>query len=352
MAFKKAEATKRWARVQTYGPAGSGKTRTLMLLAQEFSDRLKAAGKPHRIAVVDTEHQRSESEVLIGFDFDVEHCCGFAEMAAAVEAFDPTVYGALVVDSLSPPWDSIQDAQGIIKTKIGTTRFDQWRKIKTPWREFIAQLGGLDAHVLLTARQGTEYKTTVDENGQENMTAVGFKAKAENETAYEAGTLLRMEVVKQQMGPEEFGLHKAFVEKCDAPGLVHSVFSFRKNDSIEDDQAAVAKAFAPLFETFTGRNGETKQPSPLPSDAVHNDGLLLAERDAQAEQNEKTSEELLLVYTVRIKQAESKDALQAIWKEAGADKKAKRIMPQAYTQLSTLKDQRKAELERTVSDES
>ena len=352
MAFKKAEATKRWARVQTYGSAGSGKTRTLMLMAQEFSDRLKAAGKPHRIAVVDTEHKRSESEVLIGFDFDKEDCVGFAEMVKAVEGFGSSSHGVLVIDSLSPAWESLQDAQDIVKTKANTVRFDQWKKIKAAWKEFIAYLDGLEAHVLLTARQGNEYKTVTRENGQEELITVGYKAKVENETAYEAGTLLRMEVVKQQMGAEEFGLHKAFVEKCDAPGLIHSVLSFRKNESLQDDQQAVAEALAPLFETFTGTNGEATEKPKMPSDGVHSDGTLLAEREAQAEAAEATSEDLLLTYTVKIKQAKEIKELQAVWAEVTAAKKRKELMPQAHKQLSTLKDQRKAELERTVSDES
>lgn len=346
MAFKKAEATRRWARIYFYGGSGSGKTRTALLMAQEFSDRLKTAGKPHRIALIDTEHHRSESEVLIGFDFDVAHCESFSTLDNEVHGFDPTQYGVLVIDSHSPAWSSIQDAKEIVKTSLGTTRFDQWRKIKSPWREHVADLDSVAAHVLTTARQGMDYQEVTDSDGSKSLNAVGYKANVEKDTPYEMGMLIRMEAVKQQMGEDEFGVRKAWVEKCNVPGLIGDVKRFRKLATLADDQKAVAEAFAPLFEWFTG--GEDAG-GYSPTASMQTDAERLLERDEQRETTTHESAELVTQYAAQMQLTQAMAGLETIWKTIQADSPHKKSGPKRltvadYKDLGKIKDSRKSEL--------
>src|SRR6516162_7353611 len=111
--FHKPTASKAALKLALYGPAGSGKTFTALLLAEGLA---KHTGK--RIAFCDTEHGTSfyGQEVAQrtvhaeAFDFDVIYSKSITEVLAAVRDLDPNIHGVVVIDSITHIWESCKNA--------------------------------------------------------------------------------------------------------------------------------------------------------------------------------------------------------------------------------------------------
>src|SRR5262245_52445259 len=120
--FTKPTSLKSALKMALYGPAGSGKTFTALLLAEGLA---RYAGR--RVAVLDTEQGTAFYSQAVprrkahpeAFDFDVLHTRSVTEALAALHAVDPGVYGAVVVDSVSHLWDACRNAYGGKLTRHG-----------------------------------------------------------------------------------------------------------------------------------------------------------------------------------------------------------------------------------------
>src|SRR5271165_2638042 len=106
-AFTKPRSLKAALKLAFYGPAGSGKTFSALLVAEGLAQQ---AGK--RIAYCDTEQgtafyaqevpqRRVHPEA---FDFDALYTKSITEVLAAVRDLDVAAYGVLVIDSISHLW--------------------------------------------------------------------------------------------------------------------------------------------------------------------------------------------------------------------------------------------------------
>lgn len=345
VAFEKAVAEMTWARFGLYGMTGSGKSWTGMLLAEELSKRLKAKGKPHRIAFIDAEEQR-RSDILVraGFDFDRQFAAGFKETLEAVQIFNPETHGVLFVDSMSVPWGTLQDSDEWQKTKAGTNSFEQWKPIKRAWQGLIAELHNLNAHVGMTFRQGSEYQDIPNDKGVMQKIVVGFKATAEKDTPYGLGLLMRMEVNKQQLGQEEFGIRKAFIEKCDVQGLGSDIFRFRSHKTLDEDRVVVAETFGAWLDVMDG-SGSVQTYSPQA--AAKNDAALLLEQAEAKKSLEAASDGIMEQYKAQLLMLTEVGGLKALWTTIQKDSPRKpggRLTPEHYRTLGKIKDTRKGEL--------
>ena len=102
-AFQRPQALKAALKMALYGPAGSGKTFTALLLAEGLA---KHTGK--RIAFCDTEHGtafygREVPQRRVhpqAFDFDVLYSRSITEVVSAVRNLDLSTHGVLVIDRL------------------------------------------------------------------------------------------------------------------------------------------------------------------------------------------------------------------------------------------------------------
>lgn len=194
--FRKAKAEQAALKIGLYGAQGSGKTFTSLLIAEGLAQR---TGK--RIAFVDTEHGTDfycknvpERQVHPeAFDFDALYTRSLTEVIESVKGLDPSEYAVVVLDSITHIWEAAKAAHSGKETKIGTIPFQAWAKIKRPYKDLMAYLLASPMHVLILGRQGIEYET--DEESDE-LKAVGFKMKAEGETAYEPHILMRMESIR------------------------------------------------------------------------------------------------------------------------------------------------------------
>ena len=344
VAFEKAVAENTWARFGAYGETGSGKSFTGMMLAEALSKRLKAAGKPHRIALIDTEQGRSDILVRAGFDFDRIHVEGFKEAEEAAHILNPATHGVCFIDTMSVPWSTLQDSDEWKKTPAGTNSFEQWKPIKRAWQALIAYLSNQPMHLGMTFRQGAQYQDIPNDKGVLQKVTVGFKASSEKDTAYGLGLLIRMEVNKQQMGAEEFGIRKAFIEKCDIEDLEKDIFRFRKQKALDTARAAVMEAFKPWLDVMDG-SGKVRTYSP--EAAAKNDAGVLIEQAEAKKALEDASTGIMEQYKAQLLMLTDVAGLKALWTTIQKDSPRKpggRLTPEHYRALGKIKDTRKGEL--------
>lgn len=194
--FRKAKAEQSALKMGMYGPPGSGKTLTSLLIAEGL-----AAISKKRVAYVDTErgtdfYCKAVKERLIHpaeFDFDALYTRSLIEALNAVKALKPAEYDVVVIDSITHLWEAAIAAYSGKQTSIGSIPMNAWGKIKKPYKELINYLLSSPMHVIFCGRQGTVF---AEDPETEELKAVGLKMKAEGETPYEPHILIRMEVIR------------------------------------------------------------------------------------------------------------------------------------------------------------
>lgn len=193
--FRKAKAEQAALKMGVYGPPGSGKTFTTLLLLEGLALH---SGK--RVAYVDTEHGTDFYAEYVperkihpqAFDFDALYTRSLTEVLRECQKLDPSVYCGVALDSITHLWEAAIAAYGGNKTRAGTIPMHAWGGIKKPYKELMHWALNTPLHVFILGRQGNEY----GEDDQGELKNVGVKMKAEGETAYEPHVLLRMEAHK------------------------------------------------------------------------------------------------------------------------------------------------------------
>lgn len=214
--FRKAKAEQAALKVGVYGPPGSGKTFSTLLFAEGLANLI---GK--RIAYGDTErgtdfYCQTVAERKVhpnAFDFDALYTRSLTEMLNEIRALDTSVYGVVVVDSITHLWEAARLAYAGRTTKAGTIPFHAWGAIKKPYKDLMSFLLNSPMHVFILGRQGNDFE---EDEASGEMKKVGVKMKAEGETAYEPHILLRAEMVKDKSGN---GTPTMFAEK-DRTGIL------------------------------------------------------------------------------------------------------------------------------------
>jgi hypothetical protein len=295
-AFTKPQPLKAALKIAMFGAAGSGKTFTSLLLAEGLA---RHSGR--RVAVCDTEQgtafygqevpQRSVHPAA--FDFDVLHSRSITEVLGAVRSLDPARYGVLVVDSITHLWDACKAAYTGRTNRNGAIPFQAWTAIKKPYRELMHLLLSTPMHILICGRQGVEYG---EDEATGELAALGYKMRAEGETAYEPDLLLRLEQHRPKR--KQAAVPTAFVEK-DRTGLL-------AGKSIEWPQFDnVAKPLLPLLAT-------AQIAAPTEDEVGMQDAEALAKEEAE---RTRQSAELAESYMGRFGEADGPDALQCIGRE-------------------------------------
>ena len=312
--FRKAKAEQAALKMGIYGPPGSGKTFTSLLLAEGL-----AAANKKRIAYVDTEHGTDFYCKAVptrqvhpeAFDFDAVYTRSLTEITTAVKELKSEEYGVIVLDSVTHLWEAARAAYNGRTTSAGTIPMQAWGKIKKPYKDLIAFLLSSPMHVIMCGRQGTEYAT--DEETEE-LKAVGLKMKAEGETPYEPHILIRMEAIKPRK-TNETAIIIAYAEK-DRTGILSG------------------KSFAnPTFDTICkplmGLLGDTQAQLQTEDAAAAVDADALAAADKERETG---SAALLLQFSSKIGLAADAKSLKAVGGEITKELKAK-MMPQDVATL-------------------
>lgn len=157
--FRKAARQAQKLRLALDGPAGSGKTFTSLRLAFALGPR---------VAVIDTEHERSalyHRETIDGSPWEFELCTLPShdpdEYVAALDDAAAGGFDVVIIDSLSHAWDGVGGAldqvdQLASESKSGNT-FSPWREVTPKHRRLIEAILACPIHVIATLRSKTEY---------------------------------------------------------------------------------------------------------------------------------------------------------------------------------------------------
>lgn len=294
--FAKPTPLKAALKIALFGPAGGGKTFTALLIAEGLAQH---TGK--RIAYCDTEqgtafYSQDVPERHVhpsAFDFDVLHSRSITEVLAAIRGIDPAKYGVIVIDSITHLWDACKAAYSGKVNRNGAIPFQAWTAIKKPYRELMHRLLSLPIHVLICGRQGVDYG---EDEATGELTNLGYKMRAEGETAYEPDLLLRLE---QQRGKrKESAAPIAHVEK-DRTGILAG-------------KAIAWPTFDNVAKPLLGLLGATQVAAPSEDEVGLQDADALDREEAE---RGRRSVELAAAYTTRFQAADTAGQLQAIGRE-------------------------------------
>jgi hypothetical protein len=298
--FQKPKALKAALKMALYGPAGSGKTFSSLLLAEGLA---RHSGK--RIAYIDTEfgttfYGQDVPQRTIhpqAFDFEVLYTKSITQTLDAVRNLDPA-FGVLVIDSISHLWDACKSAYTGRLTKAGTVPLHGWATIKRPYKELMHLLLASPIHVLICGRQAIDFS---EDDGSSERKNIGFRMRAEGETAYEPDVLIRLESHKENR--KSAAILVAHVEKDRTGVLAGQSISWPKYDNLA----------LPLL----GLLGTTQVAPPTDAEVGIQDAEALARHERERGQR---SAELVGQYTMRMTQAGTIAELQRIGGELTAIK--------------------------------
>lgn len=180
--FQKAVKYEAKGRVALIGPAGSGKSFTMLTLAR----LLAGAGK---IAAVDTE-QGSLSKYADLFDFDVCPLKSYSpdNFMDALRQAERAGYVVFCVDSLSHFWMGKDGALEFVDMakKRSQSRDDMsgWKDFRPHERQMIDAMIASPMHVICTMRTKTDYQE-VEVNGKKKRIKVGLAPVQRDGLEYE-----------------------------------------------------------------------------------------------------------------------------------------------------------------------
>jgi hypothetical protein len=294
--FRKAKAEQAALKLGVYGPPGSGKTFTSLMIAEGLS---KLSGK--RVAMVDTEHGsdfycqtvQTRATHPQAFDFDALYTRSITETLQAVRGLNTEEYCCVVIDSMTHLWQACIEAYGGRQTSAGTIPMHAWGKIKKPYKDLMTFILSSPLHVIICGRQGTDYAT--DEETDE-LKAVGVKMKAEGETAYEPHILIRMEALKPKK-TNELATIVAYAEKDRTGVLAGRSFV---NPTFE----TLCRPLLPLLGATQAQMDSLEQAAVKDADALAQEEATRVARSA----------ELLREWIANVNLAKSPDALKQVGK--------------------------------------
>jgi hypothetical protein len=188
--FQKATKKKQKARVALIGPAGSGKSYTMLQL-------LKSLGS--KIAVIDTERGSCSKYAGDVADFDVCEPEEFSPRAyiKALREAAAAGYDAIGIDSLSHAWEGEGGILDQVDKRGG--RFEAWKDMSPQTRELIDAILMYPGHVVATMRTKTEWVVEENAKGKKEPRKIGLAPKFKEGLEYEfdvVGTLDEENVLK------------------------------------------------------------------------------------------------------------------------------------------------------------
>jgi hypothetical protein len=163
--FKKAVKRDAKLRLALCGPAGSGKTYSLLSIATEL-------GGP--IAYVDTEHG-SASKYADLFEFDVQEPEVFdpRQLIEAINAACEAGYKVICIDSLSHYWmgtgGELDLVDAAAKKDRNNNSFAAWKHVTPIHNKLVDTIIAAPIHVLVSMRTKTEWVIEKDERTGKNV---------------------------------------------------------------------------------------------------------------------------------------------------------------------------------------
>lgn len=303
MAFRKARSEQSFLKMGIYGPTGSGKTFTALLIAEGLA---AACGK--RVAYVDTESGTDFYAEAIDrpthpepFDFDRVVTKSLSQTNLEVSGLDPAEYGVVVIDSISHLWEAAIEAYSGPRTSAGTIPMHAWGRIKRPYKALVSSLLNGDFHAIICGRQKNVFGED-DDSGETRL--VGVAMRAEGETPYEPHVLIRM--VRELGRGKKLAPVVAFCEKDRSGLLAGKTFVLPAN---QEDGYTYSKLAAPLLAIMTGSGKQPRIESV--DEAAAKDSEAAAEEEVV---KKRRSTDLVRRFKASLELADSAEAVERISK--------------------------------------
>lgn len=256
--FKDAIVEQAAAKVGIFGPQGSGKTTTAMLMAIGLS-KTYHGGAP--IFFLDTE---SGSDFMVpickaeGIRLIVGKSRSFQDMKAGIR--EGAEQGACVylVDSYTHPWKELNDS---LKKKLNVSRleFKHMDQLKTMWQSWTDLMLNSPLHTIVSGRLGYVWDREEEADGKKgDLVKLGTKMKSESDAGYEPSLLIEMEGIQAEAGRQKSSrskkgtiTHYAYVLKDRWRTLNGKTLTFKDlNGYKPGDYKAVFTAFRPHFDNL------------------------------------------------------------------------------------------------------
>jgi hypothetical protein len=323
--FRKAKAEQAALKMGLYGPPGSGKTFTSLLIAEGLGAVTKK-----RVAYIDTERgtdfycQAVPSRAVHpeAFDFDALYTRSLTETLTAVKALKPEEHGVIVLDSVTHLWEAAMAAYAGRQTSIGTIPMHAWGKIKKPYKDLMAMLLSSPMHVIICGRQKTVY---AEDEETEELKATGVTMRAEGETPYEPHILIRMESLRAKKTNE-----------------VAQIIGYAEKDrtGVLSGRSFVNPTFDSLCKPLLGLLGDTQARMASSDESAAKDAEVLAEQDRARDGGSTT---LLREFKAKVDLASDGKALKDIGKAITPQVKAQ-MLPAHVAELRDHYQQRESQL--------
>lgn len=171
LSFRRAVKYDAKGRVALVGPAGAGKSFTMLRLLRAL------VGHEGKIACIDTEHG-SLSKYADQFEFDVLELDSFSpeNFQDALKAAADAGYTGFGCDSLSHFWMGAGGALEFVDERAKRNR-DQmagWKDFRPHERAMVDQMIASPMHVVVTMRTKTAYEEQVDDKGKKKRVKIGL----------------------------------------------------------------------------------------------------------------------------------------------------------------------------------
>lgn len=222
--LKPIEAGSGYLKANLYGEAGSGKTTLAVKLA--IGTR-KLFGLTGPIVFFDTENGSPWVSEWVGKETGVPmlgiKSRSFDDLKAVVGESISIGAAALIVDSVSHPWDELQ--QTYLKSineerrrsrlnSLDRLEFQHLNALKIMWGAWTNLFLNSPLHIVTCGRLQNKWKMEENERGKRELVNVGTKMRAEKEFGYEASILVEMSCEAVMDGNRVTrNIHRAFVEK-------------------------------------------------------------------------------------------------------------------------------------------
>jgi hypothetical protein len=176
MAFEKAKREKVFVKILLFSPSGGGKSYSALRLATGMAKKCNS-----KIAYIGTEGSR-DKYYANEFDYDLCQLDDYS-ITSYIDAIEDAIdngYKILIIDSISPEWQWLNDQHD----KMTGNSFTNWGKLKPKHRKFMETILQSDIHIIACARGKTEW-TLEEQNGKQVPKKLGMGATQDKDISFD-----------------------------------------------------------------------------------------------------------------------------------------------------------------------
>lgn len=314
-------------KIGLYGKAGTGKTETALLIAEWLAKEEKK-----RVLFINTEpggtdfycmEVKGRSPHPEAFDFDRIDTKQIIEVRDYIPTIDTSVYGVLIIDSVSHLWDSASGLYTGRLTSEGTYPIHAYAKIKKPFRQLMDNARAANLHYVVCGREQNEF----ERHSSDNWEFKGTKMRAEKETGHEPDITIQM-MQTRNVETKEFKI-SMYVEK-DHSGLM-------QGKTID----------WPTGETFKPWYDLLKDVKSVPVQSIEEAiELDIAKQAKEEEEREAERDNIYNAIRSTMLRATSHPELKTAW--GMTQGKKGKLGDDLYEKLEKIKDEEKARIDKSV----